>query len=90
MVSVVIGTPVATSRLPKVLKYTGWPRRWIRTMAPGILPEAISPLRKSSIRWSFSTDSSAPGGGPNADAAAGNDDGGHDDHRGEPAGKGWE
>ena len=25
------------------------------------------------MRWSFSTDSSAPGGGPNAAAAAGNE-----------------
>src|SRR3954453_7680911 len=39
-------------------------------MAPGILPEATSPLIKSSIGESFSRDSSAPGGGPNSTVAA--------------------
>src|SRR3982074_2104291 len=39
-------------------------------MAPGILPAAISPLMKSSMRESFLTDSSAPGGGPKSAVAA--------------------
>src|SRR5260370_111670 len=39
-------------------------------MAPGILPEAISPLRNTSMAESFSRDSSACGGGPSATAAA--------------------
>ncbi len=33
-------------------------------MAPGMLPEAISRLRKSSMAESFSRDSTARGGGP--------------------------
>src|SRR5450631_4677399 len=39
-------------------------------MAPGILPEAISPLMKSSMAESFSRDSTAPGGGPSSTVAA--------------------
>src|SRR3981189_915465 len=39
-------------------------------MAPGILPAAISPLMKSSMRESFLTDTSAPGGGPTPAMAA--------------------
>src|SRR5260370_12719873 len=39
-------------------------------MAPGMLPAAISSLRKSSIGESFSRDSTAPGGGPSTTAAA--------------------
>src|ERR1700694_1667535 len=39
-------------------------------MAPGIFPPAIPSLRKSSIAESFSTDSTAPGGGPSTTAAA--------------------
>src|SRR2546421_4093648 len=39
-------------------------------MAPGILPEATSPLINSSIGESFSRDSTAPGGGPNSTVAA--------------------
>src|SRR3979409_828913 len=66
MASGVIGVPFSTSRLPKHLKYTGLPWRWVRTMAPGILPDAISPLMKSSIGESFSRDSTAPGGGPSS------------------------
>jgi len=54
--SAVIGVAFSTSRLPKHLKYTGWPWCWIKTMAPGILPEAISPLIKSSMAESFSRD----------------------------------
>src|SRR6266478_4388268 len=63
MASAVIGVPASTSRLPKHLKYTGRPWCWIRTMAPGMLPEAISPLIKSSMAESFSRDSTACGGG---------------------------
>src|SRR6266849_1147946 len=62
--STVIGVAFSTSRLPKHLKYTGWPWCWIRTMAPGMLPAAISALRKSSMAESFSRDSTACGGGP--------------------------
>src|ERR1700674_1814792 len=68
--SSVIGVAFSTSRLPKVLKYTCWPWRWIRTMAPGILPAAISPFRKSSMAERFSRESLAPGGGPNPTVAA--------------------
>src|ERR1039457_2509686 len=39
-------------------------------MAPGILPEAISPLMKSSMAESFSRDNTAPGGGPSSFVAA--------------------
>src|SRR6266404_9129976 len=70
MASSAIGVPFSTSRLPKHLKYTGWPRCWIRTMAPGMLPEAISPLIKSSMAESFPRDSTACGGGPSWPAAA--------------------
>src|SRR5712675_1358538 len=69
IVSAVIGVPFSTSRLPKHLKNTGWPWCWIRTMAPGMLPEAISPLIKSSMAESFSRDSTACGGGPSSAAA---------------------
>ena len=37
-------------------------------MAPGILPVAIWPLMKSSIRESFSSESAAFGGGPKSAA----------------------
>src|SRR5260370_18268572 len=70
MASAVIGVPFSTSRLPKHLKYTGWPWCWIRTIAPGILPEAISSLRKSSMGESFLRDSTASGGGPSSPVAA--------------------
>src|ERR1700710_2256896 len=40
-------------------------------MAPGILPAAISPLINSSMRESFSTDNTAPGGGPSSLERAG-------------------
>ena len=56
MVSGVIGAPVSMSRMPKVLKYTGWPCCSISTIAPGIFPAAISLLKKSSMRASFSRD----------------------------------
>src|SRR5258708_1534156 len=39
-------------------------------MAPGIWPEAISRLMKSSMAESFSRDSTAPGGGPSSTVAA--------------------
>src|SRR5258705_7729700 len=71
--SAVIGVAFSTSRLPKHLKYTGWPWCWIRTMAPGMLPEAISPLIKSSMAESFSRDSTACGGGPSWTATTDNE-----------------
>ena len=39
-------------------------------MAPGMWPEATSPLMKSSMVESFSRDSTAPGGGLSSTAAA--------------------
>jgi len=39
-------------------------------MTPGMLPEATSPLMKSSMDESFSRDSTAPGGGPSSTAPA--------------------
>src|ERR1700674_2296551 len=39
-------------------------------MAPGIFPEVTSLLTKSSIEESFSSDNSAPGGGPSLTAVA--------------------
>jgi hypothetical protein len=41
-------------------------------MAPGMWPEATSPLMKSSMDESFSRDSTAPRGGPSSTAPADN------------------